>query len=227
MAQSYQKETHNFFTQKRIISIIIAIQLLALSGFVYTVYKFDKKYSWVLSQASSDLYDFQRWSSLSNQNFIRLFDAINQRDSIENAAVYEKWLSNMHNSNNFVQELSKDWDKKTVANINFNQLIEKRQVYLNDVEQFFALKKNNQWEKADAFFFAKIKPDFLAFQNQLVDIVGAYHQQLSMRNAQISLEAQKATMGYLMVSLSPAIGFALIFVFFLAMIVWLAFKLEY
>ncbi len=215
-----KSSTNNF------IIICIFFQIAAILGCAYLLHSSNEKYNQLVEIESSNFYTFQKWTSASNQNFIRLFEALETADNRQVDSIYAKWQLVNGDIDHYISKLRMSSSLNIQDDTFFLRMIASRMTYFKNVDNFIAIKKTGVKESGK-YFFMDLKPNFIAFQDNLGDFVQYYQEHINENNNAIFQSAKTSLWGVVFVGLLPIFGLIIILVISFIYLLWLMNKLDF
>ncbi len=226
MNNSIQTNKQGKNTTNNFIIICIFFQIAAIIGCTYLLYSSNEKYNKLVEVESSNFDTFQKWTSTSNQNFIRLFEVLETKDNSQVDSLYSKWQLVNQDIDIYISNLRMSSSLNIKDDTFFQQLIESRMTYFKNVDNFITTKKTLAVESKN-YFFKDLKPSYIVFQDNLGDFVQYYQEHINQNNNAIFQSAQTSLWGVVAVGLLPIIGLVIILVISFVYLLWLMNKLDF
>jgi tyrosyl-tRNA synthetase len=212
----------------RFTTFIIIAQIIAIVCFAFLHYKSGKKYNNLVAIGSNNLDAFQKWTSNSNQNFIRLFEIYNSANAAEIDSIYKEWEATNQHINAYISDLSNNPSLSVHDEVEFKGLINFRKTYFGNVSKFVDLKRQAQANaQANTFFTEELKPSFINFQEKLGDYVKLYSQNIIDYNNQLYKLTNYSMLGILFVGFLPLLGLIIILILLFFYLLWVMRKLDF
>lgn len=215
-----KSSTNNF------IIICIFFQIAAILGCAYLLHSSNEKYNKLVEVESSNFDTFQKWTSTSNQNFIRLFEALETADNRQVDSIYSKWQLVNGDIDNYISKLRMSSSLNIQDDTFFQAMIVTRMAYLKNVDNFIATKKTASKESGK-YFFKDVKSSFITFQDNLGDFVQYYQEHINENNNAIFQSAKASLWGVVIVGLLPIVVLIIILVISFIYLLWLMNKLDF
>jgi hypothetical protein len=215
-----KSSTNNF------IVICILFQIAAIIGCAHLLHSSNEKYNKLVEVESSNFDTFQKWTSTSNQNFIRLFEVLETSDNRQVDSLYSTWLMINQDIDNYISNLRMSSSLNIQDDTFFQRMIESRMSYFKNVENFINNKKTGVKE-AGNYFFKDLKPSFIVFQDNLGDFVQYYQEHINQNNNALFQSAKTSLWGVVIVGLLPIVCLILILIISFIYLLWLMNKLDF
>lgn len=215
-----KNSTNNF------IIICILFQIAAIIGCAYLLHSSNEKYNKLVEVESSNFDTFQKWTSTSNQNFIKLFEVLETSDNTRVDSLYSNWQLVNKDIDNYISNLRMSSSLNIKDDTFFQRMIESRLTYFKNVDNFMSLKKTESAVSGN-YFFKDLKPSFIAFQDNLGDFVQYYQEHINKNNNTISQSAKTTMWGVVAFGLLPIVGLIVILIISFVYLLWLMNKLDF
>lgn len=212
--------TNNF------IIICIFFQIVAIFGCAYLLHSSSEKYNKLVEVESSNFDTFQKWTTASNQNFIRLFEVLETADNRQVDSIYSNWQLVNGDIDNYISKLRMSSSLNIQDDTFFLRMIASRMIYFKNVDNFIVTKKTASKESGK-YFFKDVKPSFITFQDNLGDFVQYYQEHISQNNNAIFQSAKTSLWGVVFIGLLPIIGLIIILIISFIYLLWLMNKLDF
>ncbi len=208
------------------IVICIFFQIISIIGCAYLLYSSNEKYNQLVDVESRNFDTFQKWTSASSQNFIRLFEVLEASDNHHVDSLFSNWQIVNKDINHYITNLRLSSSLNIQDDTFFQAMIAHRLTYFKNAENFIAIKKSSSKE-AGTYFFKNLKPSYITFQDNLGDFVQYYQEHINDNNNAIFQSAKTSIWGVVALGLMPIFGLIIILVISFVYLLWLMNKLDF
>ena len=208
------------------IIICIFFQIIAIVGCGYLLYSSNEKYNKLVEVESSNFDTFQKWTSKSNQNFMRLFEVLETTDKHKIDSLHSNWLAVNKDIDEYISNLRMSSSLNILNDTLFQAMMAHRLTYFNNVDKFIRIRQTAS-NASGQYFFEDLKPSFMAFQDNLGDFVQYYQEHINRNNNAIYQSSIKSLWGVIFVGLMPIVGLTLLLTLSFVYLLWFVNKLDF